>query len=193
MASIEFIQKRIDGKQAEITKFKKKLDRIMKAKESNWENNPYWYHEDDIRYTNRDIEQAEKALAGYQEQLRVQKEKDNSRNIKVILEFLEGWKQRVFEFHKESVPRYIEARKKFYEKDRIFTEWFNYGRKDATKEEYNKKWAERDMLKKKFIQTGAGSFRTLSMITSTRRCLRRILTRKPTKNTISLLREQTSL
>ena len=48
MASIDFIQKRIAGKEKEIDKLEKKLARILRAKESNWENNPYFYDERDF-------------------------------------------------------------------------------------------------------------------------------------------------
>ena len=44
MASIEFIQKRVDGAKAKIEKLNKKLERIEIAKASNYkENNPYCY------------------------------------------------------------------------------------------------------------------------------------------------------
>lgn len=45
MASIEYLTKRVEGKKAEIAKLQKKLGRIEKAQASNWENNPYYYHE----------------------------------------------------------------------------------------------------------------------------------------------------
>ena len=59
MASIEFIQKRVDGAKTKIEKLNKKLERIEIAKASNYEeNNPYCYSDYDLRYTVRDLEEA---------------------------------------------------------------------------------------------------------------------------------------
>ena len=54
MATVEFIQKRIEGKEKEISKLEKKLERILKAESTNWEVNPYYYRESDKRWTERD-------------------------------------------------------------------------------------------------------------------------------------------
>lgn len=100
MANIEFLTKRINGKKAEIAKLEAKLERIAKAKATNWEVNPYYYHESDERYTTRDLERAKTALADYEAKLATENEKAASRNVKVILDFLEMWKQRVFNYYK---------------------------------------------------------------------------------------------
>lgn len=105
MATVEFLQKRIDGKEKEIAKLQKKLERIYKAQASNWEINPYWYHESDIKYTLRDIEVAEKLLSDYKAQLESQIEKDNSRDVQVILDFLQEWKDRVFNFYSKGLQK----------------------------------------------------------------------------------------
>ena len=106
MASIEFIQKRITGAETKLEKLNKKLERIQKAKASNWEVNPYYYHESDLKYTTRDIEEAQKALEGYKAQLEAENEKANSRNVKVILEFLEMWKTRVRQYYMSGLEAY---------------------------------------------------------------------------------------
>ena len=50
MASIEYIQKRIAGKEKEIEKLEKKLARIRVAEAGGWEtNNPYLYDDYDLR------------------------------------------------------------------------------------------------------------------------------------------------
>lgn len=110
MASIEFLNKRIAGKQAEITKLEKKLERINKAKASNWENNPYYYGDNDLRWTMKDLENAREALKGYQEQLAAEQEKANSRNIPAIIEFLKQWKARVFHYYHEGLVEYFDLR-----------------------------------------------------------------------------------
>ena len=111
MATIEFLTKRIEGKQAEITKLEKKLDRINKAKASNWENNPYYYGDNDLRWTMKDLEAARTALKGYQDQLAAEQEKANSRNIPAIVEFLKLWKARVFHYYHEGLVEYFDLRK----------------------------------------------------------------------------------
>lgn len=100
MASIEFIQKRIAGAESKLDKLNKKLARIRKVEAQNWEDpNPYYYGPRDLKYTLRDIEEAQKALDGYKAQLAAEEEKAQSRNVPAILEFLEAWKKRVFEFY----------------------------------------------------------------------------------------------
>ena len=116
MASIDFIQKRIAGKEKEIDKLEKKLARIWRAKESNWENNPYFYDERDFIWARQDLEAARQALAKYQAELEAALEKANSRNVPAILEFLEIWKQRCTEFYGNGLTSY------FDEKQRAITE-----------------------------------------------------------------------
>lgn len=100
MASIEFIQKRIAGKEKELDKLNKKLARIRKVEAQNWEApNPYYYGPRDLKYTLRDIEEAQKALDDYKAQLATAEEKAASRNVPAILEFLEAWKKRVFTYY----------------------------------------------------------------------------------------------
>ncbi len=118
MATVEFLQNRVTGKEKELAKLEKKMERILAAQASNWENNPYWYREEDIRYTTKDIEACKKALESYKVQLAQQVEKDNSRNVEAILTFLANWKQRMFAAHEDAVPKYLEARKAWYEYDR---------------------------------------------------------------------------
>ena len=125
MATIEFIQKRIEGKEKEIAKLTKKMERIIKAQESNWENNPYYYNENDLKWTGRDLEQAQKALADYKAQMVVEEEKANSRNIPAIIEFLEGWKARVTDFYHTSFDMYQIEKADWYAYDHEYVDWWN--------------------------------------------------------------------
>lgn len=106
MASIEFITKRIEGKQKEIVKLENKLARIIKAQKSNWENNPYYYTENDLKWTTKDLEAAKKALAKYQDDLSTETEKDNSRNVEAIINFLNGWADKVFDWYVKEYANY---------------------------------------------------------------------------------------
>lgn len=119
MASIEFIEKRIQGKEKELDKLNKKLERILKAEASNYEeNNPYYYTDYDKRACERDIKYVEDDLIEYREQLAIEIEKQNSRNIPAILDFLAKWKERVFSFYEKDLIECFEERanlKKLYD------------------------------------------------------------------------------
>ena len=115
MASIDFITKRITGKEKEIEKLTKKLERINKAKETNWKVNPYYYHESDLKYALRDLEEAQKALNTYKAQLVSETEKANSRNVPAIVEFLNGWKARVTSAYTEGLIEYYEEKEIVHE------------------------------------------------------------------------------
>lgn len=109
MASMDYIQKRITGKVKELEKLNKKLERIKKAEAGNWEtNNPYYYSESDLKCCLKDIEATEAALAKYQADLEAATEKANSRNVTVILEFLENWKARVKEYYGKGLEAYYQ-------------------------------------------------------------------------------------
>ena len=127
MASIEFIAKRIAGKEKEIAKLTKKLERIKKAADSGWENNPYCYTEDDLRWTKKDLEAAEAALGDYRQQLVQANEKTNSRNVKAILDFLAMWKQNCKEWYREQFKRFLVERREWYDFDRQYIDWVNGG------------------------------------------------------------------
>lgn len=110
MATVEYIKNRIDGKVREIAKLQAKLERIRKAQATNWEVNPYYYSESDLKWALKDLEAAQKSLAKYTDDLKVAEQKANSRNIQAIIDFLDGWKNRVRSFYTENFPKYIEEK-----------------------------------------------------------------------------------
>ena len=117
MASIEFIQKRVDGAKTKIEKLNKKLERIEIAKASNYEeNNPYCYSDYDLRYTVRDLEEAKANLQKYENQLAKEQEKAGNRNVKAINDFLDKWLQNCIEYFDSEYPKYQAARKNIFEK-----------------------------------------------------------------------------
>ena len=140
MASIEYIQKRVEGKEKEIAKLEKKMERILKAQATGWEVNPYWYHEDDLKWTARDIERAKATLEKYKADLNTAQEKANSRNVTAILEFLEMWKKQVTKFYHKTFEKYPEA----YEQHREEMKQYNLSHfeerklKKENEEEYNR-------------------------------------------------------
>ena len=143
MASIEFITNRIEGKRKEIEKLEKKLSRIEKAKGTNWEVNPYYYGEDDLRWTLKDLANAREALAKYEAEFAKEQEKADSRNVPAIINFLENWKKRVMDHYTRWFAEYLEAKEEYYKKSAEHAEWYNHGgwRQENAKEiekEYRK-------------------------------------------------------
>ena len=117
MATIEFIQKRIAGKKAEIEKLEKKLARIRKVEAAGWDDdyNPYMYDQSDLRHTLRDLEEAKAGLEKWREELAAAEEKANSRNVPAILEFLEAWKVRCKEFYAKGLTEFYEEKAALYQ------------------------------------------------------------------------------
>ena len=107
MASVDFLQKRVDGKKAAVAKLEAKIARIEAAKATNWEKNPYYYHESDLKWALRDLDDERKALAKYEAELEVAKNKAASRDVQVIIDFLNNWKARVTQHYMNAIDRYL--------------------------------------------------------------------------------------
>lgn len=154
MASIEFITKRIEGREKELSKLQKKMERILAAKATNWEKNPYWYGEDDIRRTQRDIDDVTKSLEEYRVQLQVETQKSNSRNIQVIIDFLNNWKAASFQFYLESVPKYEVAQAEWHAIDRKYCKDWNTGViRNMSKEEREQYEVNHEKARQNFYST----------------------------------------
>ena len=107
MASLEFLNNRLNGAKDKLVKLEKKLERILKAEESNYQdNNPYYYSDYDKKYCLRDIEDCKFSIEKYSQQIACEIEKSNSRNVPAILEFLNQWKERVYNYYKEDLSKY---------------------------------------------------------------------------------------
>lgn len=125
MATIEFINKRIEGKQKEIKKLEGKLARIKQAQATNWENNPYYYNESDLKWTTKDLEAAREALKKYEAELATATEKANSRNVKAILDFLEAWKAHVVKYYLERFDVFLAERRVRWDENAKYCEFVN--------------------------------------------------------------------
>lgn len=151
MASVEFIQKRVAGKEKEIEKLEKKIERIRKAQASGWEDNPYYYNERDLKSAQKDLETATKALERYREDLEKETEKANSRNVKAIIDFLEGWKARVTEYYLEEYKKYTVARTEYTALDKELSEKWNHYRSYGLSDEERKEiWKRMNKERKAF-------------------------------------------
>lgn len=153
MASIDFIQKRIAGAEAKLDKLNKKLARIRKVEAQNWQDpNPYYYSEYDLKYTLRDIEEVQKALEGYKAQLISETEKANSRNVKVILDFLEMWKDRVRKYYMDGLEAY------YQDKAAVRTAYNAYNALPYGTPEYEEGKAKFEELQKEFSIARHGEY-----------------------------------
>lgn len=148
MATIEFIQKRIDGKLKEIATLEKKIARIEQAKATNWEKNPYYYDERDLVSALRDKDAAEKALANYQSQLDEANNKAASRNIPAITDFLNQWEIHAVEYFLSEKDKYDAAYEEYRQKDHeLVQKAFDYS---LSKEERRAADLECRKLRKEF-------------------------------------------
>lgn len=141
MATVEYLKNRVDGKVREIAKLSAKIERIRKAEATNWTVNPYYYHESDLKWALKDLEAAQKSLEKYTNDLKVAEQKSNSRNIKAIIDFLDGWKNRVRTYYTEQFPKYIDAKQAHAERGHELTNAMCRGtveERKAAREEYNR-------------------------------------------------------
>ena len=127
--TIETLEKRISGKQATIDKLNAKIERIEKAKATNWEKNPYYYSEHDLEVTLRELGREQDALESYKKQLQEEIDKANSRNVEPLLRFLEDWKARTIQWFKEEKERYEVAKADYYAASNILTDRWNSRRR----------------------------------------------------------------
>lgn len=143
MAKAVTYKERIEGCKAKLEKLNKKLERILKAEESNYEdNNPYYYSDYDKRSTLRDIEETEAKLAEYESKYTTRLEKENSRNVQIIIDFLQGWKEKAITEYtrdlKEAFKMKAEVRRLYpsYSTPKDSPEYLEY-------QEVNKEYNER--------------------------------------------------
>lgn len=149
MASIEFVTKRIEGKEKEIKKLESKLSRIEKAQASDWENNPYYYDESDLRCTKKELDAARVALDGYRAQLATETEKANSRNVPAILAFLDAWKAHVIEYYCGRFEDFLAERSARYAENRAYCEFVNRGFFKLLEEDRAAAWEAKKQAREK--------------------------------------------
>lgn len=155
MASKEFIQKRIEGKQKELDKLNKKLERVLKAQASGWEkNNPYYYSDYDLKDTQLEIVRVQGELDKYSQDMEIEVKKEQSRNVKIIIDFLELWKKGVREFYHPILVNYY----KDMEEAEEAADEANALLKSGDWEGYNKKDAEYKKLAEVFRENSHGKF-----------------------------------
>lgn len=131
--TIETIKARIQGKEKALDKLRKKMERILAAQASGWTKNPYYYRESDIKSTQREIDAAQTALAKYKADLKTEIEKENNRNIKVLIDFLEKWKKDCIVYFKSERQKYIADYENYRKREHAYIqEWYEHDLKDES-------------------------------------------------------------
>lgn len=162
MASIEFLKERIQKAEETIAKkqntITKKQVQIQKKESvlqkmgvtdletAKWDKtNPnhhdiYWTIcdienlQDDIKRGSFEIAEKQESLAKYQAELATAEEKAGSRNVQVILDFLDRWKAQVTQFYQESLPRWISARNDYWAANKARCDWDNHNWRNPNQE-----------------------------------------------------------
>jgi len=151
--TIETLEKRIAGKEKAIATLEKKIQRIEAAKATNWEKNPYYYDEQDLKWAKEELASEMNVLVKYREQLKQEQEKVASRNVEALVTFLETWKEDCISYFLEEHQKYLEARKEYYAAGKQFCERFNSRRAlGLTTDEINKLEADYKKLRETFKQ-----------------------------------------
>lgn len=110
MANKLVLQKKIDSKTAKIEKANQKLNRLQGKLEGAvdaWDKEHLQY---EISSLIRSLKVLEAEVEEYQKQLNAELEKDSKRNIKVLIEFLDGWKKRVRESYYDGIKDYYDTK-----------------------------------------------------------------------------------
>lgn len=123
----DFISKKYSTIERKKELINKKSDKllVLNDQEKRWMECGIENLRDDIKSLERQISEKKISLKKYENELKIIIEKENSRNIKVILDFLERWKQQVKGFYESNVNAWIETLNKYREEDRKHCEWYN--------------------------------------------------------------------
>ena len=130
---IQKAEEKIQKKQGTITKkttlINKKKDQIQKVGVASDKGQELTCDvemlQDDVERLRKEIAEVQDKLNGYQEDLKKEVEKVNSRNIPVIIDFLNAWKEDMKTFFASHTEDWIRTLKIYYEEDRKAVAWRN--------------------------------------------------------------------
>lgn len=81
---------------------------------------------DSIQSAQKALPELQERLQKYEADLQVIIEKENSRDIKVILDFLENWKEEVKKYYQAHTDKWISTLKDYWKEDHKYCEWYNH-------------------------------------------------------------------
>lgn len=120
-SKVENLQVRVDNSKKKIEKLEQKIERIKIA--LNGGKNPYYYREDDLKWSLKDLEVAKRNLSKYEEALAIEINKEKAPKIKVLVDFLENWKKQATIYYRNECKRYIETYYQFEAEEKTITDW----------------------------------------------------------------------
>ena len=177
MASVKFLEERISKAQETINKkqntIEKKYKLIEKKKaslvkmgidpesdkyEHQDNNEAFWtmcdisHLYEDIERGSKEIEEKKASLEKYQQELEKELHKANSRNVKIIIDFLDAWKKQNIAYYEDHVDCYLEALADYQKANSDFCDWWNnhYVRNEVSAEEFKQRNAEDRERRKAF-------------------------------------------
>lgn len=177
MANIKFLEERISKAQETISKkqntIEKKYKLIEKKKaslikmgidpesdkyEHRDNNEAFWtmcdisHLYEDIERGSKEIEEKKASLEKYQKDLESELHKANSRNVQIIIDFLNAWKEQNIEFYKDHANRYLEALAEYNKANSEYCDWWNnhYVRNEVSAEEFKQRREEDRARRKAF-------------------------------------------
>ncbi len=149
MATKEFLLKRAEGKKKEIEKLEKQILRMEEAASTNWQVNPHYYNEHELFSSRKRLIVLKGQLKKYEDDIITIIEKENSRNIKVILDYLDLWYEKSVAFYLEARKGFIIERAQYLADDKSYCECLNKSN-SYSKEEMDIKRKERNVAVQKF-------------------------------------------
>lgn len=105
---------------------------------------------EDIRRGQKEIDETAEKLVTYNAELEKAEEKANSRNVQVIIDFLNMWKEKVEAYYTKNFNNFIEAEKEYIKFSRSYAEWYNTNYSLRGTEEDKQKRNEQKQMRESF-------------------------------------------
>lgn len=113
MADKDFLKKRVESFEAKLQKIDRRIERLKKKVE---EDPTDYYYKKDLSSAYREFEQTKEKLEDFRNRLAQEERRAAARNIRPLLDFLEGWRQKNEEFYRDAYRRYVTDRREFRKK-----------------------------------------------------------------------------
>lgn len=153
MATLEYYEKKLCSRRNELEKLEKRLQRICEAEATNWHNNPYCYDEYDKASTQKQIIRTKDAIRDAEKDIAKLKSKIDSRNIPVINEFINLWKEKNKRYFIPLIKEMVETR------DELANKAKQLYKTSRLSEEYEKLFEEYSSMKQAFYDELGGEFK----------------------------------
>lgn len=157
MATLEYYEKKLCSRKNELEKLEKRLQRICEAEATNWRNNPYYYDEYDKTSTQKQIVKTKDAIRDVEKDIVKLKSKIDSRNIPVINEFINLWKEKNKRYFIPLIKEMVETR------DQLANKAKQLCKTSRLAEEYEKLFEEYNSMKQAFNNELSGEYKYIEV------------------------------